>query len=77
MKLLSLAREPAAPPGPLLLKLWPGLGLGLLRLPIGLGLAGALLGLVEPRCVCSRGLGANHEGRLSMVTWWYVCKLVS
>ena len=29
----------------------------------------ALLGLfVEPRCVWTRGLGANHDGRLSMVT---------
>ena len=45
--------------------------LRLFRLPIGLGLAGVLprLGVVEPRRVCSFGRGANHEGRLSMVTW--------
>ena len=59
----------------------PGLGVGLFRLLRGLGLARALLGLVESRRgsaellglleprVCSLGLGANHDGRLSMVTW--------
>ena len=56
-------------------------GVGLFRLLRGLGLARALLGLVESRRgsaellglleprVCSLGLGANHDGRLSMVTW--------
>ena len=55
-------------------------GVGLFRLLRGLGLARALLGLVESRRrsagllglleprVCSFGLGANHDGRLSMVT---------
>ena len=58
----------------------PGVGVGLFRLLRGLGLARALLGLVESRRrsagllglleprVCSFGLGANHDGRLSMVT---------
>ena len=57
-------------------------GVGLFRLLRGLGLARALLGLVESRRgsaellgllerrVCSLGLGANHDGRLSMVTWY-------
>ena len=60
----------------------PGVGVGLFRLLRGLGLARALLGLVESRQgsaellgllerrVCSLGLGANHDGRLSMVTWY-------
>ena len=60
----------------------PGVGVGLFRLLRGLGLARALLGLVESRRgsaellgllerrVCSLGLGANHDGRLSMVTWY-------